>query len=151
MSRMRRAYLRSKNVTTKPLHTGLNKVGMAELYNHMTRMRFSWVDELNNFFHVDSDKDFNRIKAVMELRARQLHEKNIRLPTKQRTMWVVIQSGKHFKLVLFWGSSSYMFVKYEDLKGRVSISRPYLSRDEAMSAYDGRTVYWLDSIPIAGG
>lgn len=113
------------------------------------KMAFIDEDGMHSLFAFKHEVHFNLIMRTMEARARlRLEQRHARLNIKDKLMWVVLQSGKHFKLVLFWGSSSFFFMKYEDLKGSVTVSKPYPRRDEAMDDYDRRNIQWIEVIPL---
>ena len=146
--RMRRAYL--KPYMAKPKNTGLNKEGMASLYNNVQtqghNLAFSQAARL---FALEGQRAFDTIRGLMETRTRML-EQNKNLQAKEEFLHVVLQQSKHFKLVLFWASGvpKYHFIKHEDFKGLVSVSQPYVSRDSAMDAFEHRDIFWLDFIRI---
>jgi hypothetical protein len=156
-TRMRRAYLGSDNITKRPVNSGIHKEGMGLLYNHMPTPNHSQAfgdggrltePSLHALFAELQERQFNSIKNLMKSRARMLEAKHIRLTIRDKMMWVVLRNARHFKLVLFWGSSRYLFIKYQGIQGLVSISKPYPSRDLAMEAYDNNEIFYLDFIRI---
>lgn len=145
-ARMRRAYIGADNPTSKPQHTGLSKVGMGELYNHVPSPKDG---ALMGAFASMNESTYNRIRQLMEVRCRMLEQKH-RLAVKEKLTGVLLQQSKHFQLAMFWatGCNRYIFVKHSSTMGLISISKPYSNRDEAMDAYDNHGIYYLDSIRI---
>ena len=144
---MRRAYL--KPLMAKPKNTGLNKQGMADLYNHMQDQGHNLAfNALAREFAGQNEKAFRRIQTLMEIRAR-MSEKNIHnARIKEEFLHVTLQQSKYFKLVMFWGTGAgkYFFVKHRiDM---VSISKPYESRASAMDAHSHHDIFWLDFIKL---
>ncbi len=105
--------------------------------------------ELSHFFALNNEQTFNKIRHLMEVRAKMRvenlhHNRHI----KDVYLSVVLQESKYFKLVLFWntGAGKYFFIRHKtDL---VSISKPYESRASAMDAHSHRDIFWLDFIRI---
>jgi hypothetical protein len=150
MPRMRRAYLKPFLVTTKPKNAGLNKEGMATLYNNVqTPGHALTFSDLAGVFAFKNEQEFNKIRHLMEVRARMLREHlHHNRQIKQQFIHVVLQQSKYFSLVLFWntGAGRYYFVKKQfDL---ISMSKPYVSRASAMDAHTHRDIFWLDFIRI---
>lgn len=153
MARMRKAYLRPWNVTTKPKNAGLHKEGMGKLYDHVLKPTHAAAfNDMARLFAIRNERAWNKVKHLLLVRTRMI-EQNLhnQLRAKDEFYHITLQNSKQFKLVLFWssGMSEYHFVKYEDIKGLISISQPYLSRKAAMDAYlVHRDIFWLDFIRI---
>lgn len=148
----RRSYL--KRLVGKPQHTGVDKGRMSEYYGRTQSFNPTHAMAFNPKAMKYADefiKEFESVRAKIEQRiALMFNKMNVNYTIKERVFCVELQRSKHFRLNMFWvtGQNSYFFIKYEDFKSLLSISKPYGTREDAMYNYENNVIFWLDYIQI---